>query len=305
MKNLVFALIAVIAFASCSSGEQKNCTEKRVKGVEHVVIIGCDAFGAYAYPKANIPNIKALAANGGLAKVARSVLPSSSAVNWSSMIMGASPSLHGYTEWGSRTPEIPSAAVSKYGKFPSIFNVIKDSMPNAKTAAIYSWGGIGYLFDKEVVDFNFHSEGNEDLTADSAVAIIKREKPLLTWVVFDQPDGAGHKYGHDTEGYYNELQRIDSLVGKVVEATKEAGIFDNTVFVLLGDHGGIDKGHGGKTVEEVNITWLISGKGAKKNYTIENPVIIYDTAPTIAWLFGLNMPEAWRGKPVKEAFNLN
>lgn len=41
----------------------------------------------------------------------RSVLPSSSAVNWASMFMGAGPELHGYTEWGSKTPELPSRVV--------------------------------------------------------------------------------------------------------------------------------------------------------------------------------------------------
>ena len=33
----------------------------------------------------------------------RSALPSSSAINWASMFMGAGPELHGYTEWGSKT----------------------------------------------------------------------------------------------------------------------------------------------------------------------------------------------------------
>ena len=87
MKNklFIFALL-FITF-------QLNSAPK----VKHVVIIGCDGFGAYAYEQANIPNIKALAAKGSFCPAMRTVLPSSSAVNWASMLMGAGPTMHGYT----------------------------------------------------------------------------------------------------------------------------------------------------------------------------------------------------------------
>lgn len=77
--------------------------------VKHVVLIGCDGFGAYALPEADMPNLKNLMKDGSWSLKARSVLPSSSAVNWASMIMGAGPTLHGYTEWNSAVPEIPSS----------------------------------------------------------------------------------------------------------------------------------------------------------------------------------------------------
>lgn len=69
--------------------------------VKHVVLIGCDGFGAYALPEADMPNLKNLMKEGSWSLKARSVLPSSSAVNWASMIMGAGYTLHGYTEWNS------------------------------------------------------------------------------------------------------------------------------------------------------------------------------------------------------------
>ena len=72
---------------------------------KHVVLIGLDGWGAYSVPKADIPHIKQLMAEGSYTLEKRSVLPSSSAVNWASMFMGAGPELHGYTEWASKTPE--------------------------------------------------------------------------------------------------------------------------------------------------------------------------------------------------------
>lgn len=77
--------------------------------------------GAYSVPKADIPAIKSLMTNGCYTLHSRSVLPSSSAINWASMFMGVGTELHGYTTWGSKTPEIPSREVNERGIAPTIF----------------------------------------------------------------------------------------------------------------------------------------------------------------------------------------
>ena len=59
-------------------------------------------------------------------------LPSSSAINWASMFMGAGPELHGYTEWGSKTPELPSRVLNKNGIFPTVFQLLRDARPEAE-----------------------------------------------------------------------------------------------------------------------------------------------------------------------------
>ena len=69
---------------------------------KHVVLIGLDGWGAYSVPKADIPTIKQLMADGAYTLEKRSALPSSSAINWASMFMGAGPELHGYTQWGPK-----------------------------------------------------------------------------------------------------------------------------------------------------------------------------------------------------------
>ena len=64
----------------------------------------------------------------------RSALPSSSAINWASMFMGAGPELHGYTEWGSKTPELPSRVLNKNGIFPTIFQLLRDAVRKQRSA---------------------------------------------------------------------------------------------------------------------------------------------------------------------------
>jgi len=86
-----------------------NAAKQKAK---HVILIGMDGWGAYSVSKADIPAIKSLMTNGCYTLHSRSVLPSSSAINWASMFMGVGTELHGYTTWGSKTPEIPSREVN-------------------------------------------------------------------------------------------------------------------------------------------------------------------------------------------------
>jgi len=44
-----------------------------VKKVKHLVLIGCDGFGAYAVPDAKMPNLKKLMATGSWSLKARCV----------------------------------------------------------------------------------------------------------------------------------------------------------------------------------------------------------------------------------------
>ncbi len=149
MRKTALMLMSLFITLSVYAQKQK---------VKHVVLIGCDGFGAYALPEADMPNLKGLMKDGAWSLKARSVLPSSSAVNWASMIMGAGPTLHGYTEWNSAVPEIPSAEVTKEGIFPSVFSILKEQKPSAVTALIYSWQGIDPLVQKELLISGFRQK---------------------------------------------------------------------------------------------------------------------------------------------------
>lgn len=274
----------------------------QVKKVKHVILIGCDGFGAYAVPDAKMPNLKSLMEKGAYSLKARCVMPSSSAVNWASMLMGSGPTDHGYTEWDSKVPEIPSSVKTKYGVFPTIFSVIRDQRPEAKTAAIFSWSGIAPLLEKDAISFFVPGKSKDNFCADTAATIIKRDKPLFTFIHFSQPDVAGHTIGHRTPGYYKELESVDIRIGKIVQAVKDAGIENETIIMITADHGGIGLEHGGKTTDEIFIPWIICGKGVKSNHEIKDVIMTYDTGATIAYILGLKAPQSWRGQPVKDVF---
>ena len=273
---------------------------------EHVVLIGLDGWGAYSVEKADIPNTQSLMENGSYTLKKRSTLPSSSAINWASMFMGAGPELHGYTEWGSKTPELPSRELNQHGIFPTIFQVLRDAAPKAEIGCLYEWNGIKYLVD--TLALSYHKQApdyNKYPTAlcEMAVSYLKEKKPTLTLVAFDNPDHIGHGAGHDTPEYYAKLKELDGYIGQIIQATKDAGIFDKTIFIVTADHGGINKGHGGKTMNEMETPFIICGKNIKKGLNFNESMMQFDVASTIAYIFGLKQPQVWIGRPMKQVFN--
>ncbi len=275
------------------------CLHAQVKQVKHVILVGVDGLGAYAIPKADAPTIKKIMADGAWSLHARSVLPSSSAVNWASMIMGAGPELHGYTEWDSKVPELPSRDTTVYGKFPTIFYLAHTQRPSLKSAVIYEWGGIGYLFEKKCVDSSVHCTG-DSATCTTATHYIRSEKPNLLFIHFSDVDGVGHNIGHNTPQYYQQVHVMDGYLQQILQAVKDAGIEKETVILFTADHGGINKGHGGKTLAEVEIPWIAYGAGIKYRGELKQSIVTYDTAATIAALLGLQTPQLWTGRAVKE-----
>ena len=77
---------------------------------------------------------------------------------------------------------------------------------------------------------------------------------------------------------------------------------DRTIILIVSDHGGKGTGHGGDSMDEFIIPWIMHGPGVDKDINIPLPVYTYDTAATIATIFGLAQPYAWIGRPVLSAF---
>ncbi len=135
-----------------------------------------------------------------------------------------------------------------------------------------------------------------------ACRYIKDKKPVLAAVCFDNPDHVGHQDGHNTEAYYAKLNELDAYIGKIIAALKDAGIYDDTVIIVTSDHGGIDKGHGGKSMMEMETPFIIAGKNIRKSGLFEESMMQFDCASTIAALFGLQQPQVWIGRPMIQVF---
>ncbi|KAM4055230.1 type I phosphodiesterase / nucleotide pyrophosphatase [Hirsutella rhossiliensis] len=122
-------------------------------------------------------------------------------------------------------------------------------------------------------------------------------------------DHAGHRYGPDHPAMNAKLQQMDGFLRKLT-----AEIDDDTLLVVMGDHGMDSKGdHGGESDDEVEAAlWMYSKKPVFGRTSPEfatppatakiRPVNQIDLVPTLALLLGIPIPYNNLGRPIEEAF---
>lgn len=76
----------------------------------------------------------------------------------------------------------------------------------------------------------------DDFITACAVDTLKNKQPDLTLVHLVDMDSMRHRYGVRSAEAKAALQRLDGRVARLVRATKDAGTYDHTNFVILGDH---------------------------------------------------------------------
>lgn len=296
---------SLIIFSSFLFLNSSLSYSQKAEKPSYVLFIGVDGLGGYAFGKTNMPVLEKLCNQGSYTFKARSVYPSSSSPNWASMIMGAPPRKTKIPQNGFDIKKAtePSFCGRKSGQFwPSIYTLLHEQQPNKRIVLLHHWDDYSRFVNKAEVELDLHTR-TEDSTALLAVQTINKGMPDLMFLHFDNVDHAGHTYGHRTPRYYQDVQKTDSLIGVVLEALKAKGIYEKTLIIVTADHGGRGKHHGWITEGEMNIPWIISGSGVKKNHRLKDKSIkTYDTAATLAYFFGLTVPECWDGKPVLDAF---
>jgi len=275
----------------------------QVSGVEHVVLVGIDGMSPEGLRNARTPRMDQLMNEGAFTMHARAVRPTSSSPNWSSMIMGAAPEQHGITSnnWRRNSFSITPVTTGLESLFPTIFGVLRQQQPDVYIAVIYDWGGISRLFEHSAVNLAFDSQGPQE-AVNKARMVFAESKPTLTFIHLDHVDIAGHGYGWGSTEYYAAVEEADRYINEIIQGLSDAGMAEKTTLLVTSDHGGTGRGHGGDSMAEIEIPWIIHGHGTEKDVNIPQPVYIYDTAATIAAVLGLQQPYAWIGRPVKSAF---
>ncbi|MDR0418828.1 MAG: alkaline phosphatase [Prevotellaceae bacterium] len=290
----------------------------QIRDIEHVILIGADGVSAEVIRecKESFPNIQKMVKEGTSTLEMRTVLPSHSAANWKSILAGASPELHGFTTCCDSLPDLLPRTLNQYGTFPGIFGLVRDKYPQAELGCIYSWRGIGHLFEKQAVNFDVCIDIADIVVTDSiarlydlevlekSVKYLTDKKPLFTFVYFSQPDVTGHIFGYQSIDYENVIGvgGVDSYIGEIMQVLHNSNMYQNSIVIFIADHGGIGKNHGGKTMQEMQVPYILWGRHIKKNSIIDESLMVYDNAATIAYILGIEQPQAWIGRVVKSAF---
>lgn len=184
---------------------------------------------------------------------------------------------------------------------PGLFDVA--SAAGKRCAIFYNWeqlrdlGRPGSLHGAGYVGNSAVDPHGDDEVVDLALAYRRKHDPDLLFVYLGTVDEAGHKYGWMSDGYLEQIGRVDHALETLLDA------LDSSTSVLLqSDHGGHDRSHGTPAPEDMTIPWMIAGPGVREGRLLEEPVSILDSAPTLAHLLQVAPHPSWEGRVVTEAF---
>lgn len=288
----IFALLLIVsavALAGCA------------KQSPRVVMIALDGLSVAGFLEADTPNLDALMAEGALSLTTRDVMPSVTLPNWTSILTGSGPEQHGIVDnsWETDKFILPPVAADADGFYPSLFTILKSELPDSKTAFYYNWINLFYPHNSNYFDEVIYLEEDGYIPYfERAFDFIveNREAPTAVMLYTVHIDHAGHRNRWMSPEYIQAIEEADVQIGIFLDKMKAEGLYDGTHFLMLSDHGGINNGHGGYTVDEMVVPWGITGPGIKKGLKIERPNNTINTASLVLRLFGLEQPDVWIGR---------
>jgi hypothetical protein len=264
-----------------------NKTDTRRYG--HVIIVGLDGMGIFCKDTPT-PRMDEIFANGAATTEALSLFPTISAQNWGAMLLGTEPEVHGLT----------NGKVSQYEykneEFPSIFKSVRRAYPNSVLCSISNWEPINKGIIEHDIDVEFQTAENGEATTEKVVECILSKKPDLLFTHIDDPDEAGHHFGYGTQGHLDCISNVDSMVGRIYDACVQSKIIEDTLFIVITDHGGFKHGHGGYTDTEKYIYFALTGKTVANNKGFF--ATTKDLNAVVRYAFGIEIP-----KPDMDAYS--
>ncbi len=248
---------------------------------KYVAVIGIDGMGKFN-SQTDTPNFDKIFEKGAVNWSAVSQNPTISAQNWGAMLLGATPLVHKLTNGSISNEPYTNDAL------PSVFKTIRENDPDCYLASVCNWNPINHgIVENGIGVEKLTAPNDRELTA--LIVECVKKKPKFLFVQMDDVDGAGHSGGYGTEHHYEEIRRADGYTGEIYAAYEEAGIIDDTLFIVISDHGGVRNGHGGYTDTEKYVFMGVSGKGVKESFIPYSET--RDIAAIVLYALGLPVPE--------------
>ncbi|WP_423463493.1 alkaline phosphatase family protein [Promicromonospora sp. MS192] len=265
--------------AGTDSQSTRSSTAPAHGRADHVVLMALDGFdveyldlvrsgaaepdvaalrGSQAHSSAaKMPNLQRLLRRGSVT-TSTGVMTSITNPSWSSVATGAWPATHRNTAYWFDTATGTARGQQRDLAVPTIAQSIREQGGTVFSAQWFILQNYGVTFGDP--DGLYTQPGGDcSRRTDDAVAVLRGEPvdsggqqvttdgvPDLVAVYCDVLDAIGHDGGDDDPRIPAALSDIDRQLGRLVQATKDAGVYGDTAFVLTGDHGmtTFDKGFG-------------------------------------------------------------
>lgn len=302
-------LAGAVALGTASITQPVTAITAKVNAsaAKRIVLISLDGICVDGFLKAKTPNLDALLAEGSLSLDTRVVMPSVTLPNWTSHLTGSGPEQHGVVDnsWEISKFILPAIESDSEGYYPSVFKVLKEALPQVKTAFYYNWINLFYPYNKQYLDeVSYLEEDAYVPNYEKALSFLKenRKHPTLVFLYSVHTDHAGHKYKWMSPEYIKSIEEADVEIGRFIDKMKQEGLYNDTHFMFLTDHGGINYGHGGVSTDEMIVPWGITGPRIKKGFKITEANNTVNTAATILHLFKMKQPLSWTGEVIESIF---
>jgi predicted AlkP superfamily pyrophosphatase or phosphodiesterase len=270
---------------------------------KHLIVISYDAFSQDHWEQASkLVNLSQLITNGAYTTNLTSVYPTLTYVVHTTMVTGVYPDKHGVFHNNPFQPFVREKDQRWFWyrsdiKVPTIYDKLKE---HRMTSAGILWpvtgkASINYnipeirAIGKENQALKILKNGSplfsirmekkfghirrgieqpylDDFTTLCAVDTIRRKKPNLMLVHLIDLDDAKHEFGTVGSEVEQAIIRMDRRLGDILKAVKEAGIWEQTTFLVIGDHG------------QINVRYKV-----KLNQLFRDNGLIYEENGTMKW----------------------
>jgi arylsulfatase A-like enzyme len=100
------------------------------------------------------------------------------------------------------------------------------------------------------------------------------------------------KFRHSADKFKENVEYLDKLIGRIVEALEEMGLRENTVIFFTGDNGTGGQGKGQPTELGARVPMIVNCPGLVKPIGLSDELVdLSDIMPTLAELAGAELPQ--------------
>ncbi|MFC8797418.1 alkaline phosphatase family protein [Promicromonospora sp. NPDC057138] len=261
-KVLAASIAATIVWVAPNTVSALPASEAGDGPADHVVFLALDGFDVEYLDlvrsgAAPMPNLQRLLRQGSVT-TSTGVMTSITNPSWSSIATGAWPETHRNTAYWFDSATGTAKGQQRDLAVPTIAQSVREQGGTVFSSQWFILQNYGVTFGDP--DGLYTQPGGDCARrTDDAVAVLRGEPvssggqlvttngiPELMTVYCDVLDAIGHEGGDADPRIPGALADIDRQLGRIVAATKEAGIYGDTAFVITGDHGmtTFDKGFG-------------------------------------------------------------
>lgn len=253
MKKLIsFLFVLSVINGSAQTDTAQVVIPDRLNSAEaiskpYVILISADGFRYDYAKKYNAKNLLKLAENGVTAKAMIPSFPTITFPNHWSLITGLFPAHHGLIdnffydykkkEFYKMSSQENAEDGTWYGGTPLWSLAEKQGTLSASMMWVGSASDAGGK--RPTYYYHYHEKFSPNEKVSKVIDWLKLpedRRPHLITLYFPEVDGAGHRYGPDSQEAEQSVHLIDDAIGNLIKKVNELGL-NNVNFIFVSDHG--------------------------------------------------------------------